>query len=125
MLLYRLLSRVVIVPFSGPGIQAHTPEQRDAFSSLKRLKVEASSSIGLFIAMGKAYREEGAFEVDRYEQRVTPLLQNCTGRTIKGYAHLIWFTEQASQYFCVECTLYTSTMCFPQKSQSYNSVIAP
>lgn len=89
---------MVIIPFSGPGIQARTPEQRQAFSALKRLKSEASSSIGFFISMGKRYREVGAFEVDDYEQRLLPLLPTCSGRTLKGYANLIWFTEQVGQW---------------------------
>jgi len=89
----------VIIPFSGPGIQAHTAEQRQAFSAPKRLKAEASSIVGFFIAMGKRYREVGAFEVDQYKQRVLPLLPTCSGRTVKGHANLIWFTEQVGQWF--------------------------
>ena len=92
--LYRLLSRVVIIPFKGPSIRAHTEEQRKAFSSLKLLKDAAASSIGYFVALGKLYRENGVFEVDELGQKLADLLPKCIGRTIKGYAHLIWFTEQ-------------------------------
>ena len=53
----RLLSRVVIIPFSSPGIQARTLDQQTAFSAVKSLKAEASSSIGYFIALGKQYRD--------------------------------------------------------------------
>ena len=67
-----------------------------AFSSLKQLKDTANSSIGYYISLGKLYRESGIFEVDEYEQKVSTLLPNCSGRTVKGYANLIWFTEQAS-----------------------------
>ena len=50
----RLLSRVVIIPFLGPGIQAHTAEQQRAFSDLKSLKAEAANSIGYIVAcLGK------------------------------------------------------------------------
>lgn len=92
----RLLSRVVIIPFKGPSIQARTQEQQTAFSSLRQLKEEASRSIGYYIALGKRYREEGVFQVDEYEKDLLTLLPNCGGRTIKGYANLIWFTEQVS-----------------------------
>ena len=34
------------------------------------------------------------FEVDAHEQELVKVLPNCGGRTIKGYANLIWFTEQ-------------------------------
>ena len=93
-ILYRLLSRVVIIPFRGPSIQAKTREQQQAFSSLKRLKDVASCSIGYYIQLGKRYKEAGVFEVDRYEKRVGDLLPGCGGRTVKGYAHLMWFSEQ-------------------------------
>jgi hypothetical protein len=86
----------VIIPFSGPSIQAHTPEQREAFTSLKHIKSEASGSIGYFISLGKRYRETGVFQVDSHEQALASLFPNCGGRTIKGYANLIWFTEQVS-----------------------------
>ena len=92
----RLLSRVVIIPFKGPSIRAHTEEQRMAFSSLKQLKDASSSSIGYFVGLGKLYREIGVFEVDELVQKLADLLPKCLGRTIKGYAHLIWFTEQVS-----------------------------
>ena len=62
--------------------------------------MEASGSIGYYIALGKRYREEGVFAVDDYEQRLVKLLPNCGGRTIKGYANLIWFTEQVSDHVC-------------------------
>ncbi len=101
----RLLSRVVIIPFKGPSIQAHTPEQQAAFSSLRQLKEEASRSIGYFIALGKRFREEGVFEVDGYEKDLLKLLPNCGGRTIKGYANLIWFTEQVSNT-CIIMSLF-------------------
>lgn len=62
---------------------------------LKRLKEEAPKSIpGFYIALGKKYREEGVFEVDTREQELAKVLPNCGGRNIKGYANLIWFTEQ-------------------------------
>ena len=92
----RLLTRVVIIPFKEPSIRAHTEEQREAFTSLKQLKDTANSSIGYYIALGKLYRECGIFDVDEYERRVSMLLPNCGGRTVKGYANLIWFTEQVS-----------------------------
>lgn len=66
----RLLSRVVIIPFSGPNIQAKTNEQRSAILALKHLKTIASQSIGHFIHMGKKYKEHGAFEVDGYESQL-------------------------------------------------------
>lgn len=84
----------MIIPFKGPSIQARTPEQRRSFSLLKGLKEAASRSIGYMIALGKKYRETGVFQVDDYEQRLVNLLPNCGGRTIKGYANLMWFTEQ-------------------------------
>ena len=89
--------RVVIIPFKGPSIRAHTEEQREAFSSLKQLKDAASSSIGCLVALGKLYREIGVFEVDELGQKLACLLPECIGRTIKGYAHLIWFTEQVNR----------------------------
>ncbi len=95
---FRLLSRVVIIPFKGPSIQVHTPEQQVAFSSLRELKEASSQSIGFYIALGKRFRNEGAFEVDGYEKELLKLLPNCGGRTIKGYASLLWFTEQVSIY---------------------------
>ena len=69
---------------------------------------EASRSIGYFIALGKRYREEGVFEVDDHEKRMVELLPNCGGRTIKGYANLVWFTEQVRylQYLCMYAYLY-------------------
>ena len=85
---------MVIIPFSGPGIQARTTEQQRAFSSLKSLKSEVASSIGYVVALGKLYRDGGAFEVHEHEKKVATLLPNCGGRTIKDYANLIWFTEQ-------------------------------
>ena len=88
----RLLSRVVIIPFSSPGIQARTHEQRIAFSALKELKMKAS--MGFIIALGKRYRETGAFAVDENEKQLATVLPSCSGRTIKGYANLLWFTEQ-------------------------------
>ena len=92
----RLLTRVVIIPFKEPSIRAHTAEQREAFTSLKHLKDTANSSIGYYIALGKLYRDSGIFEVDEYEERVSTLLPNCGGRSVKGYANLIWFTKQVS-----------------------------
>ena len=62
---YRLIPRVVNIPFKGPSIHAHTKEQRKAFSSLKLLKDAAALSIAYFIALGKLYRENGVFEVDK------------------------------------------------------------
>ena len=103
--LTRLLSRVVIIPFKTPSIQARNEEQRLAFSALKQLKEDASRSIGYFIALGRRYRDEGVFEVDRHEERLANLLPNCGGRTIKGYANLIWFTEQVSSYRVLVCVL--------------------
>lgn len=93
-----MLSRVVIIPFTGPGIQATTQEQRDAFSQLKALKDEAAHSIGSIVALGKKYRNGGGFVVDEYEKKITTLLPNCSGRTIKGYSNLIWFTEEVMLY---------------------------
>lgn len=98
---YRLLSRVVIIPFKGPSIQAQTEEQRLAFSALKQLKEDASRSIGYYVALGSRYRDVGVFDVDTYEQRLASLLPNCGGRTVKGYANLIWFTEQVGSYVYV------------------------
>ena len=95
-LISRPLSRVVIIPFKGPSIQARTAEQCSAFSALKRLKEEASLSIGYLVALGKKYREEGVFQVDNIEKRLAELLPNCGGRTVKGYANLIWFTLKVS-----------------------------
>lgn len=82
---------MVIIPFKGPSIQARNLEQQQAFSSLKRLKDEASRSIGYYIQLGKQYREIGVFEVDRYETRSGELLPDWGGRTIKGYANLMVF----------------------------------
>ena len=76
-----------------------------AFSSLKNLKKNASSSIGYYISMGKKFREAGVFEVDKYEKDLAILLPNCTGRTIKGYANLVWFTEQVSRVIIYTCTV--------------------
>lgn len=67
------------------------------FTSLKQLKDTANSSIGYYILLGKLHRECGIFDVDEYEQKVSALLPNCGGRTVKGYANLIWFTEQLSK----------------------------
>lgn len=92
----RLLSRVVIIPFKGPSIQARNADQRVAFTSLKSVKANASNSIGYLVALGKKYKEQGVFDVDNYEQRLMSLLPNCGGRTVKGYANLVWFTEQVS-----------------------------
>ena len=92
----RLLTRVVIIPFKEPSIRDHTEEQHEAFTSLKHLKDTANASIGYYIALGKLYRDSGIFEVDEYEQRVSTLLSNCGGQTVKGYANLIWFTKQVS-----------------------------
>jgi len=92
--IFRLLSRVVIIPFKGPSIRARNDEQRNAFSSLKDLKEKASCSIGYYIELGKRYRETGVFSVDEYEEKVASFLPNCGGRTLKGYANLLWFTEQ-------------------------------
>jgi hypothetical protein len=44
--------------------------------------------------LGKKYKETGVFEVDQYEKKVGEILPGCGGRTIKGYANLIWFSEQ-------------------------------
>ena len=46
------------------------------------------------MALGKKYRNEGVFQVDQYEHRLALLLPNCGGRTIKGYANLMWFSEE-------------------------------
>lgn len=89
---------MVIIPFKGPSIQAKTLAQRQAFSALKQLKDDASCSIGYYIALGKRYRDVGVFDVDMYEQRLAQMLPNCGGRTVKGYANLIWFTEQVGSY---------------------------
>ena len=94
----------MIIPFKGPSIQAKTIDQQQAFASLKRLKDEASSSIGYFLSLGVQYRETGVFEVDKYEQKLAQLLPNSGGRTIKGYANLIWFTEQV----CIYCSMVRS-----------------
>lgn len=92
----RLLSRVVIIPFKGPSIQAKTQEQRLCFTNLKYLKEQASNSIGHYISLAAKYRQTGCFEVDQYEGRLGAMLPKCGGRTVKGYANLIWFTEQVS-----------------------------
>ena len=84
---FRLVSQVVIIPFSGPGIQARTVEQQRAFSSLKTLKSEAVSSIGYIVAFAKTYCEHGAFVVDEHEKKVATVLPKYGGRTIKGYAN--------------------------------------
>ena len=97
---------MVIIPFLGPGIQAHTAEQQRAFSDLKSLKAEAANSIGYIVALGKHYRQNGAFQVDEYEKQVAGLLPHCGGRTVKGYSNLIWFTEQACMlHKYLQCTL--------------------
>ena len=72
--------------------------------------MEAASSIGYIVALGKEYRQGGAFTVDEHERKVATLLPSCGGRTVKGYANLIWFTEQVctidsllsinAQYIC-------------------------
>ena len=105
---------MVIIPFLGPGVQAHTAEQQRAFSDLKSLKAEAANSIGYIVALGKQYRQNGAFQVDEYEKQIACLLPHCGGRTVKGYSNLIWFTEQAcctnlKMYFTV--SLYTYAGC--------------
>ena len=92
----RLLSRVVIIPFKGPSIQAKTQEQKLCFTNLKHLKEQASNSIGYFISLAAKYRQTGCFEVDEYESRLGAMLPKCGGRTVKGYANLLWFTEQVS-----------------------------
>ena len=69
-------------------------EQYRAFSSLKTLKSDAVSSIGYIVALAKTYREHGAFIVDEHEKKVATMLPKYGGRTIKGYANPIWFTEQ-------------------------------
>ena len=92
--IFRLLSRVVIIPFKGPSIQARNVEQQHSYASLRRLKEESSCSMGYLLALGARYRERGVFDVDNYEQRLAQILPNCGGRTVKGYANLIWFTEQ-------------------------------
>ena len=61
---------------------------------IKDLKEKASCSIGYYIELGKRYRETGVFHVDEYEETVASLLPNCGGQTLKGYANLLWFTEQ-------------------------------
>jgi len=93
-ILSRLLSRVVIIPFKGPSIRARNDQQRDAFSALKDLKEKASCSISYYIVLGKRYRETGVFNVDEYEETIASFLPNCGGWTLKGYANLLWFTEQ-------------------------------
>lgn len=84
----------MIIPFKSPSIRARNDEQRAAFSSLKDCKEKASSAVGHYIALGKKYRDTGIFKVDEYEEVLSTLLPNCGGRTIKGYANLVWFTEQ-------------------------------
>ena len=88
---------MAIIPFHGPSPQSKTPEQRQAFSSLNTLKGEAANSVGYFVALGKRYKESGVFQVDDYVPRLAELLPNCGGRTVKGYANLVWFTEQVSR----------------------------
>ena len=101
----RLLSRAVIIPFLGPGIQAHTAEQQRAFSDLKSLKADAANSIGYIVALGKHYQQNGAFQVDEYEKQVAGLLPLTTlwRKNSKGIFNLIWFTEQAC---CTNTTMY-------------------
>ena len=65
---------------------------KKVFSSLKLLKSKAGSSIRHIVALDKQYHEGGEFKVDEHEKKTAP--DNCSGRTIKGYANLIWFTEQ-------------------------------
>ena len=77
-------------------MRAETPEQRQANSALKKLKQNAPKSIAFLIALGKVYRQRGVFEVDNLEEKLATLLPKLGGRTLNGYAHLIWFTEQAS-----------------------------
>ena len=91
--LSRLLSRVVIIPFKVPSIRARNEEQRTAFTSLK---ANANTSMGSYIGLGKLYRQNGIFDIDDYEERVSILLPNCGGRVLKGYANLLWFTNQVS-----------------------------
>ena len=43
--------------------------------------------------------------MDQYEQKLAPLLPNCGGRTIKGYANLIWFTEEVSNDMIIKVAL--------------------
>ena len=84
----------MIIPFKSPSIRARNEEQHDAFSSLKECKEKASSAVGYFIALGKKYRATGVLEVDEYKEQLSALLPNCGGRTIKGYANLLWFTNK-------------------------------
>ena len=100
----------MIIPFKGPSIQARTADQRIAFSSLKSLKANASNSIGYLISLGKKYKEQGVFEVDEHEQHLLPLLPNCGGRTVKGYANLVWFTEQVRSLRCSKLILMIQQM---------------
>ena len=93
----------MIIPFKSPSIRARSDEQRVAFSSLKDYKEKASAAVGYFIALGKKYRTTGVFKVDEYEEALSALLPNCGGRTIKGYANLVWFTQEVcfNQYATV------------------------
>ena len=75
---------MVIIPFLGPGIQAHTAEQQRAFSDLKSLKAEAANSIGYIVALGKHYRQNGAFQVDEYEKQVAGLTTTLWRKNSKG-----------------------------------------
>ena len=93
---YRLLSRVVMIPFREPSIRARTNEQRAAFTSLKDLKNKANSSIASYIRIGKTYKATGVFKIDEYEEKLSTLLPNCGGRVLKGYANLLWFTKEVS-----------------------------
>ena len=87
---------MVIIPFKEPSIRAHNEDQRSAFTSLKQLKRNANTSIGWYVQLGKIYRQEGIFEIDDYEERVSIMLPNCGGRVLKGYANLIWFTAKVN-----------------------------
>lgn len=74
---YRLFTRVVIIPFKEPSITICYKEQCSAFTLLKRLKNNANTSIECYIKLGKIYKQEGAFEIDDYKDRVSKMLPNC------------------------------------------------
>ena len=90
--IFWVLTRVVIIPFKEPSIRARNEEQRSVFTSLKQLKNNANTSMGYYVKLGKIYRQEGVFEIDDYEEKVSKLLPNCGGCVLKGYANLISFT---------------------------------
>ena len=64
--LFRLLSRLVVVPFEKPVNALKMDEEDEAFRQLPALCRRASSSIGFFISLGKRYSEKA---IDRGEAR--------------------------------------------------------